>query len=181
MEEYILNQQDQFLKLFLKHQNDIKAFILSMVRDRHACEDLLQEVAIILWQKLDSYDPERSFRAWARGIAAKKIMQSFEKSKRSPVVFSPEAISAILDAYDKTDKSWEAQVMEKEALKLCIETLPGKSRSLLSQRYEKSLKLREMAEQFGKTLDAVHKALSRIRTALRLCIERRLSISREGG
>ena len=79
-----MDRQQDFLKHFLRHQDDLRAFIGSIVRDRHACDDILQEVALVLWQKFDAYDPARSFGGWARGIAANKIMQSFAKAKRVP-------------------------------------------------------------------------------------------------
>jgi RNA polymerase sigma-70 factor (ECF subfamily) len=77
-----MDQRDEFMKLFLKHQLDIKAFIGSMILDRDLRDDVFQEVALVLWEKIDTYDPERSFGAWARGVAAKKVMQTREKQAR---------------------------------------------------------------------------------------------------
>ena len=166
-----MDRQQDFLKHFLKHQDDLRAFIGSIVRDRHACDDILQEVALVLWQKFDAYDPNRSFGGWARGIAANKIMQSFAKSKRVPVPLSPETIQAVLGAFD--EPAPEASE-EQEALRRCLGKLPERSRDLIRLRYEESLKLREMAERVAATLDAVHKALSRIRISLRACVEQEL-------
>ena len=43
-------------------------------------------------------------------------------------------------------------------------------------RYEESLKLKDIAERVAGTLDAVHKALSRIRDGLRGCMDRELGL-----
>src|SRR5262249_40782472 len=61
---------------------------------------VFQEVALTLWRQIDSYQPERPFGAWARGIAARKVLQLREKSARFPVAFDPETIEAVLAAYD---------------------------------------------------------------------------------
>ena len=161
-----------FMPLFLKHQGDLKAFIGSLVRDRHAQEDLFQEVALILWQKFPEYDASRSYGAWARGIAAKKILQRWEKLGRLPHPFNPRSLQAVLDAFERTESATSAQ---SEALAHCLEILPDKSRQLLVLRYEQSLTLGEIASQVNSTLDAVHKALSRLRVRLQDCVSRRLT------
>jgi RNA polymerase sigma-70 factor (ECF subfamily) len=167
-----VHEQRDFLAFFLKHQSDLRAFIGSLVRDRDARDDLLQEVALVLWEKFSTYDRARSFGAWARGIAAKKIMQRWEKLGRAPLPFAPRTIQAILDAYERTEN---ARTDHQDALERCLGGLPPKSRRLLALRYERSLSLAQIAQRMNRSLDAVHKALSRIRQRLQECIERRLA------
>ena len=83
-----METHDQFLMLFLKHQMDIRSFIQSMVRDRHASEDMFQETALALFKGIGRYDPSRSFRAWAFGVAARKLKEKFKHDRKSPVTFS---------------------------------------------------------------------------------------------
>jgi RNA polymerase sigma-70 factor (ECF subfamily) len=167
-----MNSQEEFLSLLLQHQHDIRAFIGSIVRDVHARDDLFQEVALILWRKFDQFDRSRSFGAWARGIAMRKIMQTFEKNKRLPVHLAPEAIEAVAAAYDTISPSTADQ---EAALRHCLEKLPGKSRHLIELRYNQQLKLKEVAQRVQSTMDAVHKALSRLRLSLRTCMEKQLA------
>ncbi len=166
-----VNRQDDFLTHFLKHQDDLRAFIGSLVRDRHACDDLLQDVALVLWRKYEEYDPSRPFGAWARGVATYRVLQWFEKSKHLPLPLSPAATQLISLAFEEGGHGDE----EQEALRRCLEKLPEKSRDLVRMRYEQDLKLRDMAERVSSTLDAVHKALSRIREALRGCVEEQIA------
>ena len=81
----------EFLPLFLAHQVGIRAFIGSLVRDRHTRDDVFQEVALTLWHELARYDRGRSFGAWARGIAANKVMQRWRQDARTPAPMPPEA------------------------------------------------------------------------------------------
>ncbi|OQW95280.1 MAG: hypothetical protein BWK77_07790 [Verrucomicrobia bacterium A1] len=165
------DKQGQFLSHFLRHQDDIRAVIASMVRDRTACDDVFQEVAIVLWRKFEEFDATRSFGAWARGIAVRKVLQFFDKNRRTPIAFAPETMEAILAAFDSEEP---ADSTRDAALTQCIGKLPDKSRRLVTMRYEEGLSLDAIAQRIASTLDAVNKALSRIRTALRDCIEQQI-------
>jgi RNA polymerase sigma-70 factor (ECF subfamily) len=172
-----MDPHEEFLGLFVRQQADLRAFVGSLVRDREARDDVLQEVALVLWREFHRYDRRRPFGAWARGIAAKKIMQRWEQTNRQSLVFSPEAVQAVLDAYERTEPTAS---LKADALQHCLEQLPDKSRHLLALRYEEALKLHQIAERLNSTLDAVHKALSRIRSRLQECVERRLAAVQGG-
>lgn len=167
-----MEREEAFLGHFLRHQDDIRAVIGSMVRDRHACEDVFQDVSVVLWRKFDVYDPSRSFGAWARGIAVRKVLQYFDRRRRQGPTLSGEAAAAVLDAFDATE---DESVERARALRICMERLPPRSRELLRLRYDQGLKLKEMGERLSRSLDAVHKMLSRIRAALRRCVDEELA------
>jgi RNA polymerase sigma-70 factor, ECF subfamily len=167
-----MDRQEEFLKLLFGCELDIRAFIGSVVRSPHDRDDLYQEVALTLWKEFARYDRARPFGAWARGIAANKLMQRFDKTKRAPVVLSPEAIQAVANAFDRSDALASNKAL---ALEKCLDQLPEKSRHLLALRYEQSLKVEEIAEQLQATLDAVYQTLSRLRMRLQECVNRRIS------
>lgn len=146
-----------------------------MVRDWHAREDIEQEVALVLWRKFDEYDSARSFGAWARGIAVRKVLQSFARQKRVPMPLAPETIEAVLAGFDATEPDADQRAEMEAALAACIETLPPRSHRLLTMRYSEGATLDTIARRIASTLDAVNKALSRIRAALRACVERRMA------
>ena|SRR5579884_229166 len=167
-----MDRRADFLTLFLRHQTDLRAFLGALLRDRHARDDVFQEVALVLWDEFERYDPARSFGAWARGIAAHKVQQRWRREQRTPAPFPPHAVQALLDAYERTEA---AEPPHAEALRHCLDELPEKSRRLLALRYEESLKLGDIARLVSASLDAVHKALSRLRERLQKCVERRLA------
>ena len=171
-----MDRQAEFLGHFLRHQDDIRAVLGSMVRDRAAADDVFQDVALVLWKKFDEFDPTRSFGAWARGIAVRQAMQYFDRHRRAPIPFSPETIEALLKAYEEEDAADGGDDADRQAaLRHCIAALPEKSRRLLELRYDARLKLHEVAARLSTTLDAAHKALSRLRLALRKCVEKELA------
>jgi len=170
--EPTIDRQEEYLKLLFGCEHEIRAFIGSIVRGSHDSDDVFQEVALTLWKEFPRYDRSRSFGAWARGIASVKLLQRWDKTKRLPIVLSPEAIQAVSCAFDRS----EALASRKaEALEQCLDQLPDKSRQLLTLRYERSLKTEQIAQELKATVDAVYQTLSRLRARLQDCISRRLS------
>ena len=165
-------RQETFLKSLLEHERDIRAFNGSIVRRPTVCDEVFQDVALTLWEQFDRYDPRRSFGAWARGIARNKILQRLRRDRRFPVLLSPEAISAVLEAFDRTEQRASART---EALQECLQALPANSRELLRLRYGEDHKPRQIAAGSGRTVEAVYQVLCRIRAALDKCIRGRLA------
>ena len=174
-EHHAMKSKDSFMRLFLQQQDEIHAFIYATVRDLHVSRDILQEVAIVLWEKFDEYDANRSFAAWARGIAIRKIRQHWRQQTRAPRLASETTLTALADAYDATESTATRQA---RALRECMKKLPSKSRRMLALRYDRSLSLSRVAEILARTLAGTQKALSRIRGDLQKCVEAHL---REAG
>lgn len=63
---------------------------------------------------------------------------------------------------------------ELNALSLCMEKLPAKSRSIIEQHYFEGVAMKEIARQQQKTETAVYRFFFRIRMKLRDCIEKSL-------
>jgi RNA polymerase sigma-70 factor (ECF subfamily) len=167
-----MNDSPEFLPLFLTHQGDLRAFIGALVRDPQAREDIFQNVSLTLWESFDRYDRGRSFGAWARGIAAKKVMHEHRRNARFPLLLPPEAIQAVADAYDRTESAGGPR---QAALSECLRRLPAKTREILTLRYDGELSGEGIALRTGTSLAAVHQTLSRARAALSDCIRLKLN------
>jgi RNA polymerase sigma-70 factor, ECF subfamily len=61
---------DAFEALFRQHQGEVYGWILRMVRDPAAAEDLTIETFWRLYRAHYRFDPKRSFGGWARRVAA---------------------------------------------------------------------------------------------------------------
>jgi len=62
-----------------------------------------------------------------------------------------------------------------QALADCLEKLSDKDRDLIQRRYLSESSVKSVASQVGRSVDAVYKALNRIREALFECVDRTLS------
>lgn len=170
-----MTSHDDFLPLFLAAQPDLRAFIGAMVRDPVTREDVFQEVSMILWKSFRYYDPNRSFGAWARGVAAKKIMEDRRLRAKLPESCTPETLEALSIGFAKDD-SEAAWIDRERALHYCLELLPERSAGLINQRYHRQRAVDVIAREADMTVDALYQTLSRIRRQLRECVQRRLGL-----
>ncbi len=168
-----MSRHDEFLPLFLAHQGDLRAFIGALIRDAQTREDIFQNVALTLWETFDRFDRERSFGAWARGIAARKVLHEHRGNARFPLVFPPEAIQKVLEAYDRTEAP---EGPRRVALRECLDRLPDRTKEVLNLRYDQGLSGAGIAVRLSSSEDAVHQTLSRARVSLADCIRRRLTL-----
>lgn len=168
-----MSESAAFLPLFLAHQSDLRAFLAAVVRDAAMREDIFQNVSLTLWEKFAEFDDTRSFGAWARGIAAKKVLHEHRSRERFPLTFPPETLQAVVDAWDRTELPMPPR---EAALRECMAELPEKSRLLVKLRYEEELSGEIIATRTGSSVDAVYQNLTRLRQALGECIRRRLGL-----
>jgi RNA polymerase sigma-70 factor, ECF subfamily len=160
-----MSGQEDFLKRYLQAQPSLRAYVLSVVRDFHVTEDILQEVALAAWSKFAAYDGARPFVAWVMGMAYHKCVD-FLRARRVKVLL-PDDIAAKL-AEDAASLSEEAAGRRK-LLAACVEKLSDAVQAVVRLRFDLLLDAREIARRQGKSLAAVSKMLSRARAFLIRC------------
>lgn len=164
---------ERFLSLFLAAQGDLRAFIGALVRDPSVEEDIFQEISLTLWKNFEKYDATRSFGAWARGVAGRKILEDRRLRARFPQPFPPEVIEVVARGFtaDEANGSW---LDREHALRICLGKLPENASRLVTGRYGENKSIEAIANDFCLSTDAIYQALSRLRKQLRECIHRRL-------
>lgn len=161
--------RDAVLRDFVKHRSDLFAFVLSIVRDFAFAEEVLQEVAVVVCDQWEDFEPGTQFGAWAARIARNKIF-NMSRAARRELPLSPEAIEAVGRAAEA-----EPQAGGLDAVRICLDGLTARVRSLLTMRYREGMSGSEIARRTKTTVTAVHMALSRARSVLARCVETRLA------
>lgn len=169
--------QQRFLEAFLACQHDLRAYLAAGLRAWDQVDDLMQELAAVLWSKFAEYDPERPFRAWALGIARNLLYQHYDRCRRRQRLLSHEALEALEQACRELPEDFDR---ERHALRDCLATLGERARELVRLRYDLDLGVDQMAERTGSSFEAVKKALVRIRRQLADCCSRRLGTEAPG-
>lgn len=165
----------QATRLWTLAQPVVSAYIVSVVRDFAARDDVLQETAVAVLESFGRYDPDRPFVAWALGIAQNQVRLYFRRVQRDRLVFDEEVLVQLATAFE------EIPVEEHRALgrlRGCLGQLEGRARELCELRYGRDLKPAAIAEALGMSANTVAKALQRIRDQLRSCIERKAATER---
>jgi RNA polymerase sigma-70 factor (ECF subfamily) len=160
----------EFMDLFVADQALIYAFVRSVVPNLSDAEEVFQQVAMTLWRKRDSFDPELgSFRAWAIGVARNHI-RNFDRRKYRDYrlqVFAPDVIDRIADHWEQADDTWEER---QWALKNCIAKLAPEDRRRLEEFYSGEACAADMAKSEGASLRTFYRKIQKLRECLLSCI-----------
>ena len=160
------------VQLMLRGQGRLYAFILSLVGDRDQANDVLQQTNLVIWEKIDEFEPGTQFMAWAFKIARFQVMAHRQKHTRDRHVFDDEAIALVADAFERQSDDFDQRLA---ALSQCIQQLPADRRQLLRRRYGEGWTVKRLAEELGQTANRLAVRLHRLREALLQCIQRRCS------
>jgi RNA polymerase sigma-70 factor (ECF subfamily) len=163
-----------FLRLFLQNERRVYAYILTLLPRRADADDVLQEASLVMWDKFDERNPPGDFLAWGCRIAYFKVLDWYKKSHRSRVLFSQEMLERIAETAVEQGATLQLDA-RREALAGCIEKLRPADRDLLTRRFAEGATTLSTASQLGRSVDAVYKALAKIRQALFDCVTRALA------
>lgn len=163
---------EAFVRQWVSAQQAVASFVAALVPNPVEAEDILQNVAAAALRKFAQYDGARPFRAWAIGVARLEVLGARRAHARSFILHDSDLLARLEAA---ATEEVPARDDRREALRRCLEALPMTSRELLRLRYEGGLAPAEIAGRMGKASGAVRVWLSRLRSALADCIERRLA------
>ena len=76
IDERFMNDPE-LIRQFLRHQGDFMAYLMAMVRDLDAAEEVFQNAAVVVMQHAGSpgTEPIRDFRVWAKEIVRRQALQ----------------------------------------------------------------------------------------------------------
>ena len=156
-------------QLFVKHQLALRAFILSLEPNFTDAEDLLQEVFLVITRKANEFQEGTNFFAWGCTIARFKLMELLRRRAKSQAL-SEEVIEALC-AVEPEHQFDDSRLV---ILQGCLEQLAPKARQMMYLRYYGEHSPAQIARLVSWTPNAVRVALSRARTVLQDCLERRI-------
>ncbi|HEX7898555.1 MAG TPA: sigma-70 family RNA polymerase sigma factor [Planctomycetota bacterium] len=165
----LAGELDLYAEIVRRHQSDVWRAAAFMTRDPRTTEDLVQQAFVNAFQHLDRFRLGSDFGVWIKAIARNLARQ--ELRTRSREDRRMEVYQELLE----NRRVEERETAVGDALRLCREQLPGRGAEALTMRYERGLGFDEIADALGATVNATRQLLSRVRIALRDCIEKRLA------
>lgn len=163
------NNQDnheRFTRLLLQSEPVMLRSILVVVPNRADAREIMQETAVALWRQFDSYNPERPFVNWAMGFSRIETRRFLARQRRRAQL-TEEAVAVLELEMDKTPTF--ANAIERH-LTTCLGKLSDKQRRVIKGYYHDGRTPEWLSEQEGRTVEAIYKALQRIRRDLQTCI-----------
>lgn len=153
----------------------LRAYVVSMLGPhRHLAEDVMQETALFVWEKRAELPGVRNFDAWVfRSAYFKTLSLRRDLVRRKETLIGDELFEKIAAAAgEETGFATEARLT---ALVSCIEAVPAPDRELLDWRYRDNRTLVEIAPMLKQAVNTLHQRVSRLRRALRNCVEHKLA------
>jgi RNA polymerase sigma-70 factor, ECF subfamily len=169
------SRQDEFVRLMTEHQGRLFAYILSLLGDPDAANDVLQETNVVLWRDCKEFRLGTNFKAWAFRIAHFQVMAWRQRQIRDRLVFEDDMLEVLAFAAREADEAFDSR---QQRLTGCLEKLQPIHREMVRLRYAEGAPLQRIAENRGMTANAVMQALFRIRQSLMQCVAR---FAPEGG
>jgi RNA polymerase sigma-70 factor, ECF subfamily len=160
---------ETFVELMTQYQGRLYVYILSLLGDADAANDVLQETNIVLWKESRQYVAGTNFKAWAFRIAHFQYMAHRQRRLRDKIVFSEEVVAQLAIESKELDASYEQR---SARLGRCLEQIQPRSREALRLRYTDGIAVKEMATKMNCTSNAVSQLLFRARQWLVECVKK---------
>ncbi|MCM8531846.1 MAG: sigma-70 family RNA polymerase sigma factor [Lentisphaeraceae bacterium] len=162
----------EFIRQFAAVQPSLYRYICSLLPNFSEADDILQEVAVISWEKYSSFDPSQNFKSWVFGIARNKVLHSKRRFLRTQNLMA-KALE------EKAEKHFVAQELghleeKQDALNTCIEHLDQKQQEVLLLRYKEKMPSEDMASKLKRSAQQIRTQLFRLRSTLKSCINNKL-------
>ncbi len=155
----------RFLQLYLKAQPQLWSYLMALLRSTQDADDVCQQVSLILWERFGDYDARLPFLPWALGVARNHAAR-WRRDRRRDAWIPTEVEEKLAQASAELEDELAGR---RAALRTCIERLGARARDMLALRYSSGLPLDRIARRMGMSLNAVNKALGKIRRFLSDC------------
>jgi RNA polymerase sigma-70 factor (ECF subfamily) len=165
----------ELVKLMMKYQRRIFAYIHTLVPSRSDAEDILQDACVTICEKFDQFKIGTNFYSWACQISYWKVRAARKKFATSKVVFNQEVLDCVAETRSRMERELDYR---HDALARCLEKLNARDRRMVLTRYEPGNNVAQAAQSCGRTIQGAYKALTRIRKVLHDCVT--FEVSMEG-
>jgi RNA polymerase sigma-70 factor (ECF subfamily) len=199
-------RHDRFAALFVRNQNRVYRYLLTLVPNRADAEELFQQTILTLWETWERFEPTATANAATANPATATAGDGSSSNLTGDGVAGDLAdqfvrwacgiahnhVRNFVRKKQNQQVLVDANVLEqlgawrlanedrlesrRQALAGCLEKLPAGQRSLVERIYAGVQTVQGAADAAGQTPNAVYKTLNRIRAALYDCITRRLAV-----
>ena len=158
---------ETFLRLWLEHEPQLRAFVRSCCPKAQEVDDVMQEVSIAALRKFSTLDDHSAFGPWACLIARYELLSARRRFARDRLVLAEDIVELLVD-----EGSQELPLRQQQlrTLDQCIQKLPRQRRELALAAYAKETTIRQMAKQLKRTEGSLYQLLARIRSELHRCM-----------
>jgi len=157
----------QFLTLFLASEKEVFRYISALVPNASEAQDLVQQTALALWRKFESYDPRQPFTPWACRFALLEVKEFLRRTRKWRALLEGDLADELVRRRESLNADLDRRLTH---LASCLDKLPNQRRALVEGYYYERQSVEDLAARTGKTVEAIYKSLQRIRQTLLECV-----------
>jgi len=167
------SKRDRVLRAALEHRVELVAYARSLLGNYAEADDAVQEAMLVVVRKFDQFRDGTSMLSWCRAIVRLEVLRIKQQHRQERSLAErllDDAIDAAFEEFQTAQRRDNAQLWH-EALERCLERVPKRGRSVLQARFVDELSYEQIGQRVGMTLEAVRKALFRLKKQVRSCVE----------
>jgi RNA polymerase sigma-70 factor (ECF subfamily) len=164
----------QAFEAIVRHyQHRIYALAYRVVYDAELARDIAQDVFLRLYQRMESYDPERPFEPWFLRLATNYTLNARQKAKLRKAL----SLSAPMQDGESRPEPEDpeaprageaaAEAEERQAIRQAVRQLPDKYAGIVALHYLEGLGVKEIGARLDMPSGTVKIRLHRARALLR--------------
>lgn len=135
----------------------LRAYLRRIAGRSENVEDLVQEVAARALKYGKSFDSEREFGRWARGVALRVMLDQREKSQRAPL-----ALEHANEVFGREDQRLD----DRDSIQVALRDLSSVERDVMIRFHAHEQSVREIADALTMPEGTVKSHLHRARRKL---------------
>lgn len=171
-----LEAHARFMRLFLGSEKEIFRYVAVLVPRVTDAQDVVQQTAVALWKKFEQYDPAQPFTPWACRFALLEARQFLRRDQRWGALLDDGLVNTLVERRAVLGEEMDRRFSH---LGECLRKLAPEQRQTVERYYYERRTVEELAGEAGRSVEAIYKALQRIRQALFDCVTKALKL--EGG
>ena len=163
--QLIRERNEKGMQSLLKHYGPLIRYVAEPILENASdCEELLQDVALRVWERIDRYDEVKArFSTWVTTITRNAAL---DKLKRRCETDSYEELSDQIPAESGDPEAEAIKIDAQAAVRAALDKLSDSDRALAYRRYWYMQPISRIAAETGLTERAVEGRLYRIRVKL---------------
>ncbi len=169
---------EAFEALYDRYADLVFSVALRVVGDRHAAEDVMQDVYLQLWRRPEQFDATRgTFRTWLLSVARNRSIDERRAVARRMRHAAPPARTGEEETIEDTDRRGDPAAAtvfsdERAAVKAALASIPDEQRIAIELGYFGGLTQQEIAARLGQPLGTVKTRIRLGMQKLRAALER---------
>ena len=148
----------------LPFKDKVYRFVLNMVSDSMDAEDIMQDLLVKIWRRIEQYQEIENKEAWCMTVAKNLAIDKI-RARKAPTTDVSEHYN-LSDKSATPDQAYEQEEKMTNIMKL-LDELPEKQKMIIHLRDVEGYTYQEIADMTENTLDFVKVSLHRARKALK--------------